>query len=270
MDVARCTLNNRQFTAQQFEQLPADELEQNRRNLVCVGCGYQAFFRKASRRGVAACFGARPHGPQCQLGAEDYPRQEGGIGADEEIRQNDGVLVVDLAFGAAPGELHIDQAPEIDQRNRGGRAIQGDGRHRAQSHRRLSTLLRHLRHSPGFRNSMQQLEAPGQIRTSVRDFFIEFQDIENRHLGRVGGFWGMITDARQGADALWLNSGGRRDISICVPDDIAGAFLGRFDIDDPEDLAGAYVLVIGTPLVSQYGKAYLPLNDIAFITADLA
>lgn len=270
MDVARCTLNDQQFTSQQFEQLPPAELELKRRNLVCTGCGNQAFFRKASRRGVAACFGARPHGPQCPLGAEDFSRHDGGIGADEEIRQNDGVLVIDLAFGAAPGDVHVDQVPELDGRPRGGRAIQGDGHYRAQSHRRLRTLLRHLRHSPGFRYSLQQLEIAGGNPTSVRDFFVEFQEISERDMGRLGGYWGMITDARLGAQALWLNSGGRGDISICLPDEIVDSFFERFNIEDSEDLAGAYVLAIGQPRTSQNGKKYMTLDDIAFITVDLA
>lgn len=137
-------------------------------------------------------------------------------------------------------------------------------------HRRLSTLLKNLMHGDGFRNSDQLIAMPaGEFR--VRDFFVEFPDIDGGHEREYRGYWGMISDARvDGNGSLWLNSGGRDDVSIVIQDELLKDFGQRFGANDVEDLAGAYVLFLGELRVSQNGKAYLPCNDIQSISVSLA
>ncbi|MBJ7516715.1 MAG: hypothetical protein JHC82_10990, partial [Stenotrophomonas sp.] len=93
MDIAHCTLDGGDYTAVRFQQLPPADLEAKRRNLTCVRCGQQAFFRKKAASGRAACFGARPHAPGCGMAADDHLRVEIGIGPDEAITNNTDVLV---------------------------------------------------------------------------------------------------------------------------------------------------------------------------------
>jgi hypothetical protein len=55
---------------------------------------------------------------------------------------------------------------------------------------------------------------------------------------------------------LWLNSGGRDTISFCIPAEAQGEIFHRFHIEDLEELAGSYVLVLGELRISQYNKIY--------------
>lgn len=270
MDLAHCLLDRRDYTAVQFQQLPLPELGAKRRNLVCIACGQQAFFRKHSADGRAACFGARPHAAGCSMAAEDALRAESAIGPEEAIIRNTDVLVIDLNFGAVQGAPHLQDDGQTDAHGRGGRHIAGAGQRTARTHRRLSTLLKHLRSSAAFGASTQPIEIGGIANRTLRDFFVEFSAMQPHHFSQIVGCWGMIADAGAGKGITWLNSGGRGDISIGIPDAVSGAFAQRFQVSDLEDLAGAYVLAIGTPWISQQGKKCLIVDDIEFVTASLA
>lgn len=77
----------------------------------------------------------------------------------------------------------------------------------------------------------------------------------------------MVVSARFGqTGALWLNSGGRDDISICVPEQFVNELYERFRITDEEELAGTYALVLGTLRTSQGGKKYVQVEDLGFLT----
>lgn len=269
MDVALCTLDNNSYTAQRFERLPEAEIGKLRRFLVCPECKGPAFYRKESRSGQAACFGARPHEPWCSLAATES-RYGGGAGQDQDERINLGERIqIDFDYGAAPIN-HVDPAEPADPNGRGGRYVRGQGQRAAVMHRRLSTLLRNLMHSNDFRNSDQLISMPeGEFR--VRSLFVNFDDINHAHAAEYRGFWGMLSDARfGGSQELWLNTGGRDDVSIVVPAELVGSFAQRFRVDDAEDLAGAYVLVFGELKVSLGGKAYIACNDLQRITVNLA
>lgn len=269
MDAARCTQNDLVYNALQFSQLPAAELAEKRRMLVCAQCGAQAFFRKASRHGRAACFGARPHEPGCDLATVE-PEQLGGGGDDQEELINPGErIVVDFNFGAVNGR-HGDDDGTPGVAGRGG-AFVGDGdRPQARMHRRLSSLLRNLRLSEQFRASHQILEIDGHGEVTVRDFFLKFEDVRTAHATQYRGFWGMIADARLSEGDLWLNSGGRDNVSFCVAAERKEQLFERYGIEDLEQLAGAYALIFGTMHVSQNGKKYVVVEDVAFVALSLA
>lgn len=267
MDIARCTLNNRNYDIPTFEALEERLVSEYRRFLVCPECEGPGFYRKESRSGQAACFGARPHAATCSLAAAEAKRG-GALGAGQDERINLGERIeVDFEFGAhvpvnpAPGE-------PVDPAGRGGRFVRQGGRRNAVMHRRLSTLLRNLIYSEDFRNSDQLIAiAEGEFR--VREFFVEFSEITDEYEGRYRGYWGLISDAASSRDepsSLWLNSGGRDDVSVVIDAASTREFYERFPLDDLEDLAGAYALVFGELRVSRNGKKYLAVGDISKIT----
>ncbi|WP_139791172.1 hypothetical protein [Chromobacterium violaceum] len=135
--------------------------------------------------------------------------------------------------------------------------------------RRLSGLLRNLIHNPGFSQSEQELEMPRGV-TRVRDFFVPFDQAREDRLGQYRGFWGMVSDANDGRGAVWINSGGRGDVSVCLPYELQNEFFRRFRVEDNEALSGAYVLVIGELAQSVGGKIFIRVDDLALITAILA
>lgn len=272
MDNAFCLTDGHTYTAVDFERLPAIDLEEKRKHLVCVECRGPGFFRKRSRSGQAACFGARPHRTNCGAAAADAARFNGELGPDQDELINPGRrIVLDLEFGAAPGGQHIYPNDGEGRGGRGSRFLGSGARPDARMIRRLKGILRNLINVEGFSHSTQELEIPGYGGlTTVRDFFVPFNQADEGRLGTFGGFWGMVTDARNGQGAVWINSGGRGDVSVCLPEGVSGDFFDRFHVEDNEAMAGAYVLVIGRLVQAANGKVYIRVEDLAYITAILA
>ncbi|WP_447917182.1 hypothetical protein [Achromobacter aegrifaciens] len=258
MDIARCTENDRTYTAANFADLPAMDLGRMRRYLLCSECDGPAFFRKATKNGRAACFGARPHEDGCVLAAQDSEQVVEGEETDLDALRNPGDrIIVDLQYGAHLPEVHGDSA---EGRNRAGRAprhVGGLARPDARMHRRLSSLLRTLIEVPSFRSSNQTLEVADYQPMLVREFFVQLHAVNTDMKGQFRGWWGSISDAQEDeGNALWLNSGGRGDISFCIPSEVRAQVLDRFNLEDTERLAGAYILVIADLRVSSNNKKY--------------
>lgn len=262
MDLAFCTLDNLTYTSAQFSKLNFADMSKKRRSLACPECGGPAFFRKQTRNGRAACFGARPHQPNCSISALDETKVINGYGEEVEFINNPGErIVVDLNFGA---HTYVHAEPATGASRGGARAgvhTGGGNPNSARMHRRLSSLLRTLIESPYFRQSDQILEILGR-EIMVRDFFVPLLDIKSQHLNSIKGFWGMLSDVAEGqSGTVWLNSGGRDDISFCLDEKPFLDICSRFRITDPEEYSGAYILVIGEAKLSQNGKLYCNIQD---------
>ncbi|QHW08396.1 hypothetical protein [Pseudomonas putida] len=195
-------------------------------------------------------------------------RRGGAMGAGQEELVNLGERIeVDFDYGANP-RVNPDPLEPADPGGRGGRYRGGNGRRGAVMHRRLSTILRNLIHSEDFRISDQLIAMPeGEFR--VRNFFVPFSDVQEEHEDQYRGYWGIIADAALSRDdppSLWLNTGGRDNVSIVVGDEQSDDFLARFPFEDTEELAGAYVLVFGELQLSRNGKLYIRAHDISRFT----
>lgn len=264
MDIAKCTLDGNSYNAVDFSLLPPNEMSEKRQNLVCTECGKDAFFRKASRTGQAACFGARPHEADCSFASAETQRVENEGGDEDRLRNPGQNIVIDLNYGAA-SRVNVDVEPN-DQEG----ASEGRGRHvgnrprpNANMQRRLSTLLRNLINSEEFRNSQQQITLAENEPTTVASFFVNFVDVDDQHDYQFHGYWGLLADARLGNNGnLWLNSGGRGNTSCLIKAGDVDTFYQRHNIDDVEDFAGAYVLVLGEKNTSQNGKPYVVANGL--------
>ncbi|MBD1559873.1 hypothetical protein HC752_23370 [Vibrio sp. S9_S30] len=264
MDIAKCTLDGNTYNAVDFSLLPPNEMSEKRQNLVCTECEKDAFFRKASRTGQAACFGARPHEADCSFASAETQRVENEGGDEDRLRNPGQNIVIDLNYGAAP-RVNVDVEPN-DQEG----ANEGRGRHvgnrprpNANMQRRLSTLLRNLINSEEFRNSQQQITLAENEPTTVASFFVNFTDVDDQHDYQFHGYWGLLADARLGNNGnLWLNSGGRGNISCLIQAGDVDTFYQRHNIDDVEDFVGAYVLVLGEKNTSQNGKPYVVANGL--------
>lgn len=154
-----------------------------------------------------------------------------GGGDDQDAIVNPGHrIILELDFGAQDAPVTNNANTARAAGGRGGR-FTGDGmRPDAAMHRRLSTILRNLVETEHFRTSRQAIEIPDVGAFTVSDFFTHFSAATQNHENRYSGYWGMISDARLGADdTLWLNSGGRADVSICVPIEVVDDFQVRFE-----------------------------------------
>lgn len=265
MDIALCTENGIIYSAVEFSRLHPTDLGHLRRLLRCPECNGQAFFRRSSRNRRTPCFGARPHADMCSLAAQDYVRPDDEATGDGIcVPQPPNRIVVDFGYGAhdqwEPAGLgtvtSVRRQVDIVDGIRSGSA--------SPARRRLSSLLRMLIKSPDFGFSEQILEMFGQ-EIVARNIFVPLLDVTERHEGRRMLFWGMLSDARYGADysyrQLWLNGGGRNNVSFCIQADHVEHILLRYRAVEPEDFAGAYALIFGRLRFSQAGKPYCIVDD---------
>jgi hypothetical protein len=118
-------------------------------------------------------------------------------------------------------------------------------------------LLRTLIESPAFSGSDTIIEIEGRGNMDAKDFFVPLQYATYQYSGLYRGYWGLISDAKLALDkSLWCNSGGNDNISFCLDHKFIDEIIQRYGIKELEDLAGAYILVMGTPRVAQNGKLY--------------
>lgn len=172
-----------------------------------------------------------------------------------------GRIVVDFNYGTPVHPAHSEMAGSVPTSGRtGAYADRSDAR----THRRLSSLLRYLIESPAFGNSDQIIETDGHNGIAARDFFIPMRSADQRYLGQFGGYWGLISDVRFSDDrrTLWFNGGGQSNFSFCLDSEFVGDLNQRYRVADEEDLAGAYILVIGVLRISHEGKLYCVIEDV--------
>lgn len=261
MYAARCTEDGMTYAAVDFAALPPAELARKRHLLECPDCGRPAFFRRASRSGRAACFGARPHAETCELSAPAYDANDDGRGEDQDRLLNPANrIVVDLNYGAANDPMvHEAEGLQPNRRRRG--RFTGDGpRSQARMHRRLGPLLRMLIDAPAFSVSDQLMEIGGRPDIRARDLFVPVLNATVEHNEQFHGYWGVIVSVRRDANGtLWLNTGGRRALSFCLGPLYVDGFFGRHHVAVEHDLVAAHILVLGTPTLSRNGKLYCDL-----------
>ena len=269
MNLAMCAEDGSIFTAIEFAQQLPDDLERKRRTLQCPECGGPAFFRNASSIGRMACFGARPHADGCQLAAQDFVRLQGADDNQDAPLNFKSKIIVDLNYGSpvsndADSSALRSRLEHIDY-NHSGYIL-----HETPIHRRLSSLLRDLLESPAFGSSDQVIKIDGVNEIVASQFFVPLLCATTQHSGLLRGFYGLLSDAKLAADqSLWLNSGGRDTISFCLDSKYLECVAQRYHLRDVEDIAGAYILVLGAPRVSQNGKLFLVINGPEYMALRL-
>lgn len=269
MRTARCTLDDATYTADTFFQV--EDFPTKKRFLVCTRCGGPAFYRSATRNGREACFGARPHAEGCDLAALEHQTEMDDGPPDHEIFTRGQRIIVDLNFGVAT--TVIDRHSEEGRDGAGGPTRHGTGgtTPRNYMYRRMSSLLRALVESDEFRRSDQAIEIAGQGEFLVADFFVNFADADDNHVGRFRGFWGMIPDARIAGNTLWFNSGGRDNMSALLDQRYFQDIAHRFNIDDVTEIDGAYILIFGElKRARNTGKKYVQITSPSYFTLRLA
>lgn len=275
MDIVKCTLDNKTYRVKEFKNLEASELAKKRRFLECK-CGGPAFFRKASRSGHGACFGARPHKEGCDLASPDSENLNGSLSPeDKEFINSGNEIKLDLQYGAVESK-HITEDGDINVngQNKGTSHSSENGKEKSVLQRRLSTLLRTLvKEKDFFKDSNQEIYFKAKHPYYAKNFFIHSDYITNEYVKRINfrsyrAIWSLISDGRYSNDekSLWLNTGGNDNISILIEEEFLSIFIDRFKIKDIEELSGKYVLIIGRLNKSKNEKLYSILEDISYIS----
>jgi hypothetical protein len=177
-----------------------------------------------------------------------------------------GKIVVDFEYGSPTHPESVECSRQTPNSDHATHILEDGYRPHVHLHRRLSSLLRTLIAFPAFSDSEQSIVIEGYGEIAARDFFVQIESATNQYSGQFRGFWGGIADAKFAKDkSLWLNSGGRSNISFCLDSRYVNVITQRHRINGLEDLTGAHILVIGTPRVSPSGKLHLIVGGPKFV-----
>lgn len=263
MDTAYCKLDQKPYHIMTFAQLSDDEIQKKRRHLACPECGWQAYFKRAATSGQGACFGARPHAPDCSLAAPVSDRGPGSSEVRDILRNPMDHIVIDLNYGAHE-KRHIDEEESDANGKAKGGSFSGTGsRGPAKMNRRLRPLLKGLISSEEFRRSSAMIELPRHTSLPANQFFVHFNDISEEHVNNFRGYWGLIFDTGMSLNGtFWLNTGEYDHLSVMVPDDLYADFKKRIGFRFDHDLEGMHILVLGHLRRAQTGKLYIEVESL--------
>ncbi|EJN18250.1 hypothetical protein [Pseudomonas sp. GM80] len=265
MEIAKCVLDNQIYTALDFSRLPPGELSNKRKHLVCIECQAPTFFRKASRHGHVACFGALAHIEGCSHSSFDT--QNLIVESDNKyttLHPNSFVELSSIATLCSDGDAAM--AVYKKSLNTTNFHSLNDLKSSPDIRRELSATLKSLILSEIFKLHSPEVNSNIESKNSADHFFVKFEEVSVNQSEGFGGYFGMLTDARLSSEgALWLNSGGDGGVSCVIQTEMVDGFFRRYKLEDEEDLAGAYVTIIGSLKISQNGKKYIALADLDYI-----
>ncbi len=274
MDIIKCTLDDKIYKVSDFEQLEESDLAKKRRFLECNKCGGMGFFRKASKSGQGACFGARPHLDNCDFSSHENDNINGDLTKEyKELINSDKEIVLDFEYGTVKNQHVVEiENNAISKNNNGGKYSSQNGTAESSIYRRLSTLLRNLVYQEDFFKDSKQRITFNKYTYHAGNFFIQasyitqdyFQKINERSYRAV---WSMISHANSTDEkTFWINTGGNNKFSILIDNQVHDDFIERFKVNELEDLSGKYILVISQLKNSSNNKIYSIPKDISYIT----
>lgn len=264
MQYAKCTLDGRIWEVSDFSNLEPRVLEVKRRSLVCSGCGEFAWFRKESRHGHPAHFCSH-HDPDCELkvnyiNSDDY--RDDATEAEDEVESGDTIVVrLDQEQGGRIEVPEIPKPPISGIGEGGSRYIIKKGNKKSAQQFTLRRILHRLVASQNFRESNHKIifyrnNEEIMLSGEVKDIVLGFKQITKVHHGKTNFYWGPIASAKETSDGkIWLNSSSEyMSASVAIFEDVANEFKELFEIEDLDDLLGAYVLVAGNCWFSDDGE----------------
>jgi len=249
-------------TADELQEMPYAAREKIRGDLVCPSCRADAYFIREARNGRRACFGARPHGEDCELasvGTDDG----GGAALDETDERINAGDVFQLEPNRSSNIRHVHHDPTLEPGT--GSAVRYT--RRGSSIARISSLsmdrlLRQLALREGFRRSNTMLILPDDTRGRVKTLCTHMTDAVTRDVGRRRIYWGTIRFPRLRPDGAWLNTGRRISPSISIGQADLNALLQAKGLEDVDDLSGSYFAFLGPLRSGPTGKLLLFVNDL--------
>ena len=225
METALCTIDNKRYDMASFSKFDAQSLSNLRKALICPECRAQGYYRKASRDGKSACFGAY-HEDNCE-----YKTQNSALCIMPEVVEEVESIatnnqIIEIAFSVyEPNKSKFDGSSTSDIKS----TSKGTSKQHTVSsvrerntQRGLKSLLRMLMHADSFASSDIEINTGAQHPFKAKNLFIHFDDISEEHLQKWRGYWGIISHAN--SDISWLNIANKGDVSIPV-DKLKNAIL---------------------------------------------
>lgn len=264
MDIAFCTADNQSYDISSFSKLEPKLLGKLRRSLLCKKCDGKGYYRKKSRDGKPACFGAY-HEDNCKYKTKNSnPKLEPEIVEEVNsiITNND---TIDVNFQTYTASQVDDTGNTTSTTSRPSSSISSQ-QHTKQpqkirnASKGLRSLLRMLMHTDSFASSDIAIDIGWKFPYKAKNLFVNFDDINEELVDKKKGFWGIISNSDESIN--WLNTANEQDVSIPV-ESVKDYLVDVFKISDAEDLAGAAVLIFGWLRVSKSDskKWYIKIHN---------
>ncbi|WP_318405645.1 hypothetical protein [Photobacterium leiognathi] len=274
MDIAFCTIDGKEWYADEFWALGEKAIVTMRRNLQCTSCNGDAWFRKSSYGNKVPHFCAH-HTEDCNY-ATIYEVIDDGDGGDGQPAANpDSGIVLDLGLDKNYEVDVQSPAPKPDipagERRLGNEFKNGGGKDYP-AHLTLKNTLYKLVRSDKLYTSDSKVTIPNApiqgLPEKANELFVNFKDVNDGYnkVNRV--YWGFISDAGFTADGrLWLNAGNRSDgLSVSINPDITEEFRKYFKVDKSLDqLEGCHALIIGDCYYATTGKPIIWCGSLDYI-----
>lgn len=264
MDMAFCKDDGEEYEIQDFVALPKAERESKRRALLCTECNGFAWFRKESR--LSPAHFCAHHVDSCNFKTHYEDASESDDDALETDDDASKTLIINLDDEKGGSIEVAEPYPERDpnkefESSTSNRLVRRrfDGDTPQQSN--LRRLLLRLVKSEPFRNSSDEVvfykrQSEVFVSGAIKNVVKRFDQITEFDDDRSALYWGPVASVGKTPDGrLWLNSSkDYSSASITIFDDIVNDFLELFDVDDIDDLLGAWVIVAGTCHFSGEGQ----------------
>ncbi|MEE3028848.1 MAG: hypothetical protein VX729_15015 [Pseudomonadota bacterium] len=264
MDMVFCKDDGEEYEIAEFVALPNAERESKRRALLCTECNGFAWYRKESR--LSPAHFCAHHAEDCTFKTHYEDASESGDDALELDHEASNTLIINLeeekGGSIEVAEPHPERDPnkefEGSTSNRFvRRRFEGDSPQQSNLRRLLLRLVR----SESFRGSSDEVvfykrQNEVFVNGAIKNVVKRFDQITKFDDDRSALFWGPIASVGKTPDGrLWLNSSkDYSSASISIFDDIVDDFLDLFEVDDIDDLLGAWVIVAGTCRFSGDGQ----------------
>lgn len=249
---AVCTYGNirKTYSILVFQNLSDSEIEKYRQHLECTECGGQAYYRKKSIDGKAACFGSRYHVEGCNEGRSS-PQREREVRHTVEVNQilsEQNEVVFDF-FATASSES---DSGDASRPKKGKLSSSGTSKSHSQSpnqvrkkilgfEKALNSLLR----GSNLTESESLIEIDEGYKYKAKNLFVKFSAAEAADSPKAAKpkmYWGTISHSDN--EIEWLNPADCDDVGIPIKR-YKNSIIKRFDITEKRDLEGAGLILFG-------------------------
>jgi len=141
---------------------------------------------------------------------------------------------------------------------------------RSAESRTMSTLLQDLM-SNAFSRSLHVIEIAGQDDNVSANFFVNFADVTERHIGQYHGFWGMISEINSEGPSLLFSSCGNDGVSVYLDLRYYDEIYQRFNFATIDQETDVHMLVFGElKRAGSNDKKHVKITDPSRFTLNLA
>jgi hypothetical protein len=274
MDRALCTLDNREWNAQDFFALGDSAISVMKRNLLCISCAGDAWFRKSSYGNKSPHFCAH-HKDDCSEATNYEVVGEGDGGDGQPAADPDSGIVINLSLDSNY-QIDVKKAEPYSDPSSGQRKtdiqLPNAGGINYPAHLTLKNILFKLVRSDKLYLSNTKVVLPDNRFPGLPDrankLFVNFKDVDESLDRQKRIFWGFISDAGYTADGkLWLNAGRRTDgLSVSINPELTQQFREYFKVADSlSQLEGCHALIVGDCYYTASGKPVIWCGSLDFI-----